>query len=393
MKGIYMLTENRLANRFTLFCAFLKCLFVAFIFYRVLFLPVNFYELGELLLNYRQGFQRRSLIGTLIFAITSNQSQIFFVIKCLNLMGIGCLLFLIYNPLIKYPVKIGLALTIIFICSPFGMSFYSEYWLKKEILFFPFLLVARSSLGVQNTTVRLLLLNGTVVAGCLIHEAFIFLGMPFIACLSYLNSQKPLHILSLPLTGICSLALIFLFSVRPEPAITNYVISLQHMGFDTTGDLTHPLRYFRMGTKATIISTAVRFKFSYSLMYAFLYFLNGYFVYRILPAYPDLAKMLNRRVLACVILIHISIVPLFFIGLDYGRWFSFAFILSILLLLNQPVQKQTGLYGPLSPKHLPVNWILFSIFYLFISIPQMATFNIYRPMDYAVAFLTFMKPF
>jgi hypothetical protein len=183
----------------------------------VLFLPVNFYEIGELMLNYRQGFQRRSLIGTLIAAITKNRSQIFIVIKCLNLLGIGCLLFLIYHPLRNYPLKIGILISIIFICSPFGLSFYCDSWLRKEILFFPLLLIASSSFRIQNAVFRLLLLNGIVVTGCFIHEVFIFLGLPFLICLSHLNKQKITQTLSLLLTGAGSLAVIFLCSIKPEP--------------------------------------------------------------------------------------------------------------------------------------------------------------------------------
>jgi hypothetical protein len=127
---------------------------------------------------------------------------------------------------------------------------------------------------------------------------------------------------------------------KTRASITNYVISLQQMGFDTTGDLTHPLRYFRMGTKATILSTAVRFKFSYTLMYILLYFVNGFLVYSLLSSYPRTAKFLNRRVLTCITWIHICIIPLFFVGLDYGRWFSYAFILSVVFILNQPGQNR-----------------------------------------------------
>ncbi len=393
MKAIYVLTPNRAADRFILFCAFLKCLFVAVIFFRTLSIPVNFYEIGEILLNYHEGFQRRSLIGTLISAVTGNPGQIFILIKCLDMLGIGCLLLLIYSPLRNQPLNTRIILTIIFICSPFGMSFYCDSWLKKEILFFPLLLIASFSFRMQHTLFRLLVLNGIVVTGCLIHEVFIFLGLPFLICLSYLNKQKITDSLSLALTGICSLVVIFLFSIKPEPSITNYVLSLRHLGFDTTGDLTHPLRYFRMGTKAAFLSTADRFRFSYTLMYLFLYFLNGWLVYSLLSSYRHTAGFLNHRVVTAVASIHLCIIPLFFIGLDYGRWLSYTFILSVILILNQPEQKPADQPGIRIRQYLTGKWIFFSMFFMIISIPLMATFNIYRLKDYAEAFLTFMKPF
>jgi len=245
----------------------------------------------------------------------------------------------------------------------------------------------------SKCSIQALLLNIIVVTGCFIHEVFIFLGLPFLICLSHLNKQTITQTLSLVMTGAGSMAVIFLCSIKPEPSITNYVISLQQIGFDTTGDLTHPLRYFRMGTKATIFSTAVRFKFSYTLMYVLLYFVNGFLVYSLLSSYPRMAKFLNRRVLACITWIHLSIIPLFWVGLDYGRWFSYAFILSLVFILNQPGQKQLNPSVSRINHHLTGTWIFFSLFFMLISVPLMATFNIYRPMDYAEAFLTFMKPF
>jgi hypothetical protein len=263
---------------------------------------------------------------------------------------------------------------------------------QDEFLFFPLIVLAMTSFSIHHTVIRYIILNAIVATGYLINEIFIFLALPLLICCCFLDKQKSSHILSLPLTAMLSLAAIFIISVKPEPATTNYILSLQKMGFDTTGDLTHPVRFMRMGLVKSVQFSAGHFKLSYTFLYLFLYSLNILFVYRLFKTHLNIFKeVFTSEVLSAILLIHIGIVPLLFFGMDYGRWFSFAFIISLVLIMHR--MKKMPVAISLN-KNSPANtWILFSLFFLFIHIPQLAAFNIYRPMDYANEFLTFLYPF
>ena len=392
ISDLYLFPRRKVLSIVLLILVILKLLYVFAFFTRILVWPVNDYQIGEILLNYHSGLQKRSLIGTIILWLSENRIRIMLLIKLIFLLSVFCLFISLFAPLKKLPVRFALLVAIIFICSPFGMSFYCDSWLKKEILFFPILLAATSLMKMNNTVIRFLLLNLLVVAGCLIHEAFICLGLPFIICICFLNGQKINDILSLLVVAFCSTALVYFYSVKPEPAMTNYVISLNHLGFDTTGYLTHPVSYLRMNTPEMIRFSFHRFKLSYFLMYCILYFLNAFFVFRIIKMhFIDPENIFCRKLLLSLLVVHISVIPLFFLGMDYGRWFSFVFIISLLLISNQLWTENPEMLTPLPGKKVIFEWASFCLFFLLINIPPLPSFNVYNPINYATAFLTFFQ--
>jgi hypothetical protein len=385
---IISITENRLVNVLIALFASAKFGFILFHISGVIFNPVASYEVGESMLNYSQGFQRRSLLGAFVLLFTSHIAYIYLLLKVLGLLGLGCLIFIILLQIRKYAGRFIVGFIIIFTCSPFGMSFYCDWFLKKEVLFFAFFLMAFFALRIDNEKSRFVIINILVVLGCLVHESFVFLGLPFISCLCYIKGQKAKYNMSLYLTALATIIAIFLFSAGPEPALTNYLISMQRIGLDTLGDFANPVKYMRMGQIPLLRYLFERVKVSSISFYVLLYLVNLFLVCTLLKTYA-MSSRLTGKIFSSLLYINLAMLPLLFMGIDYGRWFSFAFLSSVTLF--SIALSNHKLIAPSRPVHFSAarNWVIFSVFFLLIKIPLNTIFDRHSVESWGKTFLTF----
>ncbi len=166
-------------------------------------------------------------------------------------------------------------------------------------------------------------------------RGFVFMGLPFLLCLGYLKGCRVKYILSLVVSAMVTILALAVLSVNPEPAATDFIHSMNHIGFDTSGEFTHPVNYYRRGHLVFFKDLIDKIRVSSIALFAFLYALNACCVYFLFKNQTlSTVLLVRRKMVWCLSFIHIAALPLIFMGLDYGRWFSFTFLTGCLVLME-----------------------------------------------------------
>lgn len=134
-------------------------------------------EFSEFFINFQAGFVRRGLLGEALFVLVKATGwSVYNIIRCICIFCfIACLgLFL------RQFIRLKLNWWFLFLPVTFGLSL---FLIRKDYLLYLIIIAAVWLVGKnKNITILRLVISGILLAtGIMIHEAFIFYGVPLVA--------------------------------------------------------------------------------------------------------------------------------------------------------------------------------------------------------------------
>ncbi|WP_128545108.1 hypothetical protein [Larkinella soli] len=292
------------------------------------------YTLAETLMNYTFGFYRRALMGNLLIHLPGWV----WILAAITLLYTLCLMapLVLIRRLAKgsgwtLPVMIAL-----FYC-PFGTALYLKDPLavRKE-LFFYLLFWAFYETGVRRPGWRVGAAGLLIGLGCLIHESFLFLFLPFLLGFLWLNAwvARPWQ----AVLGLWGVVVTLLLSYLPgnSAAVTEQLIG-QYVALGFERAQFTAFEYFQKLPPGQNIREASRHLTGVNpLVYGGLYLLFGSLLW-VMPRLAGARVQLPRPkdLLIALAVILVAAFSLGFIAMDYGRWLGVAFTTSLLLTASQ----------------------------------------------------------
>jgi hypothetical protein len=277
---------------------------------------INNYRLSENLLFYTDHFFRRALWGTFVVKVLHiHDYQTFFFLVYASIFLLILLYFLFINK--------NIFLRMTYLASPIGFLLIGDRraFARKETLFIPFiflaLLVLKSPLSQKSKMLCMLLFS--IVMSC-IHDTFIFLVFPLFL---YLMMKEGFENKLVYIYFFFVLSLTVFIGSLPVPAgdvaALNSFFVARHIGWDfTRTGLTNNLSL----TLQTAIQHMTNLNFILFIIIALLH--------AVLLNYFFREKFREHKVF--LILQYIFVSALFVMAMDYGRWISFAFFNTCILL-------------------------------------------------------------
>jgi hypothetical protein len=326
------------------------------------------WNITEWLINYESGFIRRGLSGQLIF-----NAYRYLNINPYNLIIGTCVVFYISLCIIITRAAYLKNFPIILLPATYilGGPIVNDFWVRKDVFLMLCFIAALNTLKSGVTVKRFFLVNFTCCIALLCHESFGFwalFALIFAHFIQTVNSSPAIKRLGrsiavfIPSIAIFLLCLYYKGNAEQANSIWNswqnirfpYNSSLNSMPpgaiFPLAWDLLTGITYYSnliftysygiyvpLGLTAGIISVY--------LIVAYSPLIGGFLpaVYsKGIPEFKDL--LFKRRVLSIWLLIQLClIVPLFIVGIDYGRWIFLWVTSSVCLYLFLPVNAHQNL--------------------------------------------------
>ncbi|HLO82896.1 MAG TPA: hypothetical protein VK166_18150, partial [Chitinophagaceae bacterium] len=294
----------------------LALLLFAYKFYRLFFIhsKLTDYLFSENLLHYEGGYIRRSLLGNLFIVFPEAYWKLAVISFYSLLMAV----------LIVYAVKFcrNIYALLIFFCTPFGLRMvmfdFGSIYRKEFIFYLVIILMIILYRKYRNHAANMFIAVVMSVLMVMIHESFIFLAMPVIAWILYINHAGVKRVIAYGLlTGIAFLLLSKIPSVTQLQTLDQFFVS-RHIDWSRT-------REFMIMSKSQTLKMAIGHFMNGSIIFYLIFFIPiiGYLFYAGMVT-RDMLILLGVQLLCCLA---ISI-----IAIDYGRWMSFV-IMSFFICL------------------------------------------------------------
>lgn len=297
------------------------------------FIDIHPWAFQELLINYQGGFVRRGLIGNLIYFF-DNDGVLFDTLYIFVFIN-----FLIFVILINLNLNLSNLQKLLFhisIFAPFSITLFGDYYARKEIFILNFylaLLLLYKKKKVKQLTISIFLVGPFCL---MIHEGIaFFLLFPFlILLLKKINTPNRVLLLF-------KISMIFTFVILVLSRGNNQIVrgiyeslSLEDLNLINSANYSStaidaigwPNLWYTFRTTYTLF-------FSGSLIYWSVFFVMILFTTSIIfnlkmnIIYSTLKDLLQKNIEFLLVL------PLFFIGYDWGRWIFTIFYLYFFLLL------------------------------------------------------------
>ena len=297
------------------------------------FIDIHPWAFQELLINYQGGFVRRGLIGNLIYFF-DNDGVLFDTLYIFVFIN-----FLIFVILINLNLNLSNLQKLLFhisIFAPFSITLFGDYYARKEIFILNFylaLLLLYKKKKVKQLTISIFLVGPFCL---MIHEGIaFFLLFPFlIHLLKKINTPNRVLLLF-------KISMIFTFVILILSRGNNQIVrgiyeslSLEDLNLINSANYSStaidaigwPNLWYTFRTTYTLF-------FSGSLIYWSVFFVMILFTTSIIfnlkmnIIYSTLKDLLQKNIEFLLVL------PLFFIGYDWGRWIFTIFYLYFFLLL------------------------------------------------------------
>lgn len=289
------------------------------------------WQITEWLISYDAGFIRRGLGGEIIGAISGLTSlspnhvavtlsiSIYFAFLafCVRQFKIRALLPLFISPFL------------------FGAPVFSEFVIRKDLALVVLFTCAIFVLNWPGSIRKSLVLSSTVVLGLLLHEAFIFLCLPFLLAVSReqlihcrLNRARAIVLWSCPILITVVVLILSKGSSQAAVAIAD-AWNERYLAFDGYCCYARPPAAMEaLGwttTQALMASASTLTHFAFGIFYvplvwAFLIWLSWYVISNLaFNENPDQYRSFTE----IFIFQTAAILPLFVLGWDFGRWIFF----------------------------------------------------------------------
>ena len=307
------------------------------------FPDINSFNYSELLINFQGGFVRRGLLGEIIFQVCSITG-----LSPLWLIQVICFISFFIVVGFFFHKFYSLKLNWWILTTPFLLGF-MVYFIRKDYLCYCILISMLYCVrGNVNSGIRLFVLLCLGILGLLIHEAFIFFGLPI--CTLLLLCQKGNNTIVkmiVPVVWVCIFLLLCVF--KGEESVYNGIINSWQGAFpylDISPDaraikaLSWTLGYtFDLHTHFNFHSQELGWYTTFiRIIYLFaIYFLitNFFFYFKGYSRFNEASRTLLSTLFIFSI---ICLLPMFvFLSCDYGRLYQYAFIavLSSYLIIPQ----------------------------------------------------------
>ena len=289
-------------------------LYLLFIFYDFVYIDSIRYEYTEWMISLNDSF-RRGVTGSIIkFSYLISNLDIKVLIHLISVL----ILFYFFKEIYS---KIKLNSSRLFLFSPlfFGYFIVSSNYLRKDVLCFLLLIFFLKNYKKGNIFSILL-----IFLSPLIHELFIFLVFPII--IIEITKKK----FKIPVLYIISVLIVLTLSrvkLGIEPSWSE--IKLKNIWSDVYSTSQGAFMFVNMNIFENILYTLKSDAYKF-LLYPVIIFIIQYLF---LNKYFKQITLLNKILLFNII----GFIPLFFLGVDYGRWIQYMVIntLVISLWLNQ----------------------------------------------------------
>ena len=292
----------------------------------------NSYSSSEILINYSSGFVRRGLIGELFIFFYKSfnlKPNLFFFI--FNLIIYFLLYFLIFI-LIKKSKRID-PIYLILVLSPVFISYSlyeKEALIRKEIYLFIsfliFIIFLKKNSNLVYSYIAIFILTTFVI---LVHESNIIFSLFFwiIFFFKFIKriSLKTLILLAFPIT-LFHIILILLFIINPISSdqifnMCNYTKSF-FSDFKCGGGFFWLSQDLSFSVNEVIHSTKIINTLRYLITNIIIYLPIIYFFI-----------LSNNKKNFYILLLALISFPLYFVGLDWGRWININYTMLVFLLL------------------------------------------------------------
>jgi hypothetical protein len=154
----------------------------------------------------------------------------------------------------------------------------------------------------------------------MVHESFLFLGMPVIAWIIYINKTGTKQVAAY--AGFCIIAFLVLSrtpSISQIQALDQF-FTVRHIDWSRT-------RVYMEFTKADTVKMSVSHFMQGSLVFYLIFFLPPVF-------YMLYARMADRRLIILLAVQILFCLALTVIAIDYGRWLSFVMVSFFICLFT-----------------------------------------------------------
>ncbi|HSF46565.1 MAG TPA: hypothetical protein VLA58_11170 [Chitinophagaceae bacterium] len=309
MRNIFKPVRNRFEMVVRLLTGLFLILF-AYKLYRLFFIhnKLNDYLFSENLLHYEGGYIRRSFLGNLFVALPESYWR-------LGIMLLYSALLILLVVFI-YKACNNVYALMIFLCAPFGLRMlmfdYGSLYRKEFMFYFLILAVIILYKKSKDHTRNLIIVTALSALMVMVHESFIFLGMPVIAWILYVNQAGRKRVLAY--VFLCSGAFLML-SQMPS---SSQIQALDQFFAARNIDWNKTRLYLTMNRTETI-----KFSLAHLLQGSILFYLL-YFLPLVL--YMFYMRMINRKMIILLAVQMILCMVLCTIAIDYGRWLSFVLI-------------------------------------------------------------------
>ncbi len=295
------------------------------------------WNVTELLINYESGFVRRGLLGHLIFFCCE-----YFGLPPYNIVlsiCIICILLYIYlftNKLFEKQLPLFLSTSVLMLASPI----FSGDWVRKDILIMIFFFFSMKLLFLKYKYAKLLCCLLLCISS-LIHESAFFFTFPIIFCVIFLENKSKRPIKYIPLLlPLCIFIMIVISKGNQE--VANNILDSWNITDRTTGNSITSLGWpLKFGIKISYLQQTT-FTDNGLIFPPLLWGLIILIVYFLLVNLPTFQKNLEKYetqrkfIFILATIQFISILPLFLLGCDYGRWIFYWSSTSICIFLFAP---------------------------------------------------------
>lgn len=288
---------------------------------REIVVTIQPYRIGDWLINYQGGFVRRGLIGQLIYLISTNRPNTIWIAYAIQVITY---LTLSYFVLLLFFAQHKNRVFLLFLFSPAFIFMFPLYdiegWFRKELLVF--LAYALLVYGLREGVVR----SKYLWASFFIY--FIAVFSHEVASLTLVFFLFPLYVISkrqssfdrkiiffgfaYALTAICGLALSVLLPGDLKTA-ERVCLSLTARGIQP-GICDGAIQYLAYGASHGVQEVATKIQSRY--------YLSIYPLLLALALLPVFFTNWWRTRFSILILGFVSLIPLFVVGMDWGRWIA-----------------------------------------------------------------------
>jgi hypothetical protein len=285
-------------------------LLFAYKLYRLFFIhnKLNDYLFSENLLHFEGGYIRRSLLGNLFIAFPEPYWKLSVMV-----LYSGMIIVLLIYVLRHYKNIYALLL---FLSAPFGIrmvmfDFGSMY--RKEFIFYMLIILVIAMFRTsKNQILNLVYAVSLSTVMIMVHESFIFLAMPVIAWIFYINNAGMTKVIVY--VALCCIAFLFLSGAPSDNQIQalDQFFAVRKIDWSKT-------RLYMTFSKSETLNMAISHLFKGSIFFYLIFFLP-------VVLYLFYMRMIDRRlmILLAIQLIFCSVVCI--IAIDYGRWLSFLLV-------------------------------------------------------------------
>ena len=298
----------------------------------------SYFEYSDWLINYQGGFTRRGLFGEILFILHKVSGLGLDLILYLGVTAMYFVFFLFLYKILKKSDLNFLNTLILF--SPLSFTYLALNKTlagRKEILLFFLLVVFFYNLkNIKFENIKYWIIFILTVSS-LTHFGFIFYSPFLILSFIYLYPEKKfkdlfIQILPILFSGLLIVLFTFYSTIYSKPEIFEICESIKNF-----------VKNCPTETYIDVLNYSISDIRAINISYAGNYYFIKYFIYFILSFTPITIALINLRnnknykIKKLFIFLSISIIctiPVFYLGVDYGRYLNWQYMFVLLLYLH-----------------------------------------------------------